>query len=77
MNAPDVVTNATKDYQAEEDIIGHFIDDCCILGRTIEAKAGEVYKAYRQWAEENGHKQMSGTRFGKEMKTRFDSYKSG
>jgi putative DNA primase/helicase len=77
LNPPEAVLAATRDYQAEEDILGHFIDDRCILGDSIEVKSSALYKAYVAWCDENGHKPISGTRFGKEIKTMFDSYKSG
>lgn len=75
LNPPESVRAATKAYQAEEDLIGHFINDRCVISENVQVKAGELYQTYRQWCEEMGHKPMSGTRFGKEMKERFDHYK--
>ncbi len=81
LNPPKTIKAATADYRKDEDIIGHFISDRCVLVKDLvkevkaEVKAGELYKAYQKWCEEMGHKSINGTRFGKEMKTRFDSYK--
>ena len=74
LNPPESVRAATEEYRQDEDLIGHFLDDCCLLGQTYEVKAGLLYKEYQRWCDENGHRSLSGTRFGKEMKARFDSY---
>lgn len=74
LNPPGTVKVATADYRKDEDIIGHFISDRCVLRDDAEIKAGELYKAYQKWCEEMGHKAMNGTRFGREMKERFDSH---
>lgn len=76
LNPPAAVRNATDEYRHDEDIIGHFINDSCLQGLNVEVKGGELYAAYKEWAEENGHRAISGTRFGREMKQRFDSYSS-
>ncbi|UCF91073.1 MAG: DNA primase [Desulfobacterales bacterium] len=75
LSPPESIKAATREYQQDEDILGHFIEDCCILGDNLEVKAGDLYQAYVKWCGEMGHKAMSGTRFGREMKRRFDSYK--
>jgi len=76
LNPPDTVTKATNEYQKEQDLIGQFIDERCTTDSNARIKAGECYKAYQAWMEDMGHKPFSGTRFGKEMKTRFDSEKT-
>ena len=68
---PDVVKLATQGYQEGEDIIGHFINDTCFLGGDKKMKANDFYEAYKKWCEENGHKSMSGTKFGEKISERF------
>lgn len=75
LNPPDTVIAATDDYKRDEDLIGHFIFDRCVVKDNVEVKAGNLYKTYQKWCEEMGHKPINGTRFGKEMKGRFDSYR--
>ncbi len=81
LNPPKSVKAATADYRKDEDIIGHFISEKCVLVKDLvkevkaEVKAGELYKVYQKWCEEMGHNPMNGTRFGKEMKERFNWYK--
>ena len=77
LNPPEVVRLATSDYQADEDLIQHFINDRCIVRKACEAKANQIYQAYQAWCSDNGHRPLSGTKFGAKMKVRFDSYKRG
>jgi putative DNA primase/helicase len=75
LKAPEIVKYATNKYRQDEDLISHFISDKCSLGDHKEVKAGQLYKTYKGWCDEMGHKPMTGTRFGKEMNKRFDSHK--
>ncbi len=71
LKPPDTVKAATEQYRQDEDLLGHFIGECCLISAAESVKAGQLYKAYQSWCEEMGHKPISGTRFGKEMKERF------
>lgn len=76
LNPPDTVTAATKEYQRDEDIMGHFIDACCIIGDRKEVKASQLYNAYKDWTDESGHRPISLTAFGRDIRERYDSYKN-
>jgi len=71
LNPPAIVKEATTSYQEDEDILGHFLDDCCNPEPNVTARAKDLYKAYRKWCDENGHKPISITNFGKKMVERF------
>lgn len=71
LNPPEMVKVATEAYQKEEDLIGAFINECCELNQNSETKGGILYTAYQNWIEDMGHRSLSGTRFGKDMKERF------
>jgi putative DNA primase/helicase len=73
LKPPETVKKATEAYRKDEDLISQFIDQECELAPHYRVKAGELYKAYRKWCETDGHEFLNGTRFGKEMKGRFDS----
>ena len=76
LKAPGIVKAATKDYQNDEDTLGHFIDESCILGESCYVRAGELFQAWKAWAELNGITFISGKRFAMEIRRRgFDSYK--
>jgi putative DNA primase/helicase len=76
LNPPEAVRAATEQYRNEEDIVGQFIEEKCVLGPTFKVKAGDLFKAYQKWETEMGLKTMTGRKFLKEIKTRFDCYKT-
>jgi putative DNA primase/helicase len=75
LTTPDAVKAAGRDYQAEEDTIGQFLAERCILKNAEQVKAGELYSAYDEWCRDCNLKPMANTSFGKEMTRRgFDRY---
>ncbi|MBI4768147.1 MAG: hypothetical protein HY787_26715 [Deltaproteobacteria bacterium] len=72
LNPPEIVKAAIQEYREEEDLITHFIKETCKIGPDYKVKAGELYKAYQQWSSQMGLNPMNATRFGKELKKRFD-----
>lgn len=73
LKPPDKVKVATAEYRQEEDLLGHFIQDHCILSEHVQVKAGVLYKGYQGWCEQMGHRPMNGTRFGKQIRARFQA----
>ncbi len=69
LKMPSAVWDAVKEYRDEMDVISAFLSECVAEGPG-EVGAGQLYKAYVQWAEENNEYKMSGTKFGKEMGSR-------
>lgn len=76
LGMPAAVEEAVKEYKSEMDVITAFLEDCTIQGPG-ETKASELYKAYADWAEENGEYKMSNTMFGKEVGLRYEKGKNG
>lgn len=56
LGIPEEVRAATSSYREEMDPIGPFISERCIVDPSSTVRAGELYKAYREWAEESGEK---------------------
>ena len=56
---PDVVRDATADYRADEDHLGRFIADCCILDPTARVPAGALRTAYERWCDTMGEQSQS------------------
>jgi putative DNA primase/helicase len=75
LKPPESVRAATRQYQKDEDIIGQFIDERCIIGQGKEVKAGDLYAAYKQWCDKQGLEAKKQAGFGTEIKKRFDSQK--
>jgi P4 family phage/plasmid primase-like protien len=73
LRIPAAVLQARKAYREEEDTLGQFIQECCVLTELAKAKSGQLYERYREWCQENGLKAMTGTAFGLEMKKMFRS----
>lgn len=65
---------ATDEYQRESDPVAGFIADRCIVTAGARSLASVLYKAYKEWAEEQGLQSwevLSNTRFGRRMGERF------
>jgi putative DNA primase/helicase len=71
LSTPDIVKNATLEYQAAEDIINLFVGDCCDQGANYWTPAEDLYREYRQWCDDAGIKPMTGTAFGTRIGKRF------
>jgi len=54
LGEPRAVTNATSDYRHEQDILGDFIDDCCLLKPTASVSKHELKTAYEEWCNGTG-----------------------
>lgn len=76
LNPPASVTNASRQYREEMDVISLFVDDCCETGDSYRAPAGEIFKKYQSWANENSEYSMSKQKFGREMRQKFEMKKT-
>jgi putative DNA primase/helicase len=64
---PVAVLEATSEYRRESDETQRFIDERCIVGKHESCRAGELFKAYCTWAEQEGLKPMSQTAVGRRL----------
>jgi putative DNA primase/helicase len=67
---PARVLAATAQYRQDSDVIGAFLEDCCVEDRTAEAPAGDIYRAYERWARDNGEYVASAQMFGRRLEER-------
>ncbi|RZB36308.1 MAG: putative DNA primase/helicase [Desulfobacteraceae bacterium Eth-SRB2] len=74
LQIPKTVKEATKMYKQDEDLVGQFIKDRCVMEPYVEIKAGDLYKAYEIWCDETASFLLSKKKFGMAMKSRFDFY---
>lgn len=72
LDAPDAVKVATEEYREESDVIGAFLTACCDQGseHTHSVRASEVFKAWREWCEENRERPGSEKAFAERLKQR-------
>lgn len=72
LEMPIEVEEATKSYRQEMDIIESFLNDCIKIVPSGREKAGDVFNAYRRWAEQGKEWCMSQSKFGVEMAKKFE-----
>ena len=60
---PKCVTDAVAAYRDDNDWLGHFLTDCCDVGKDLEEKSGEFYQQYRAYCIQNGEYIRSTTDF--------------
>jgi len=75
---PNIVNEATKTYQAENDDLYDFLVDEYNEKEGVEIRATEFYKKYTDWVENQGFNQkdiLSRTAFGRRMSDKFDKVK--
>lgn len=78
MAPPVAVIEATKQYRREEDLLGDFIDECCVQEPYAQISAASLYGAFAVWFEENiSKKVISQKKFGNMMTKRFKRQKRG
>jgi putative DNA primase/helicase len=78
LNPPPEVIAATDEYKSEMDLIGKWIEECCITKPNATAKASSLYGNYKRWVEDNGGHPLSNTKFGLKLGDRgFSKEKSG
>lgn len=60
---PKAVQDAIQKYKDNNDWLSHFLEDCCEVDPSYEAKSGEVYNAYRSYCNQMGEYIRSTTDF--------------
>ncbi len=67
---PPPVLIATQGYRDDADIVGRFVQDCCVLDPDGRERAGALYNTYADWAAATAEQAMSKTRFGRRLRDR-------
>jgi len=75
---PDAVKKACADYLKDVDLIGMFIEDCCLVAKGLYVPTKDIYAKYRDWVLTGGsnNKPVTTTAFSLYLKKRFDSGKT-
>lgn len=53
---PDAVQAATAEYRAEQDVVGAFIDEACVVLPQLSATSASLYEAYTDWCLKAGER---------------------
>jgi putative DNA primase/helicase len=72
LDPPATVMAATREYREEQDVIGQFIEECCVVSPGSEAGAQELYDWYYKWASDYRLRPMGTKDFGMRMVKRFE-----
>ncbi len=63
---PGSVVAATQEFQSSNDVPALYVAENCNTGPNMSVQAGLLYRDYKEWCEENGHKPLSSTRMAGE-----------
>jgi putative DNA primase/helicase len=78
LDLPKVVTDATKEYRTESDVLGDFLSEELIVGPQRSVPSSALYVVYESWCKANGEYQMSSQALGRALTARgFVSAKAG
>jgi P4 family phage/plasmid primase-like protien len=79
LKAPDDVRRATAAYRTEMDVLGAFLQECCIVDPDSNVAAKDLYAAYKLWCQENGERAETQRRVGARLTERgaFERYRGG
>jgi len=53
LKEPEAVTTATARYRHEQDILGDFLEDCCILEPLATIPKADLKEEYQKWCQDN------------------------
>lgn len=70
MRTPSEVIAATASYRSDQDVLGAFIDECCVTGPSFQVLFADLYTAYKHWAESTGEHVASQNKFGRRLTDR-------
>jgi putative DNA primase/helicase len=70
LGKPPEVAAANDDWRAENDQLGRFIEECCVLAESLSGRGRPLYLCYRQWAEGAGESAITEALFGRRLKDR-------
>lgn len=64
LRAPEGVKVATESYRTEQDTVGRFIEEACLVAPGIRVRSGDLYRRFKGWCEEAGERPCTQTAFG-------------
>ena len=67
LNPPAEVTGATAEYRNEMDVLGRYLEERLMYGEFLTTQAADLYADYCAWCKDNGEKELSQIRFGRDL----------
>ena len=65
--APECVRAATGEYRGENDVLGTWMAECCVVQETAKCEAGRLYASFKEWAKDRGEDAGNATGFGLQL----------
>lgn len=70
LDAPAMVRAATNEYRSEQDVIGLFLEERCVLTGNATVASAELFADYRDWCDEQGERPMTAKALGLRLQER-------
>ncbi|MCL5102952.1 MAG: phage/plasmid primase, P4 family [Armatimonadetes bacterium] len=76
LNPPEAVQAATAEYRNENDHVGRFIAECCVVDTAVSVESTQLYDDFERWRIEGGEAYLSRKQFASELRERgFINYR--
>jgi len=72
LQIPAKIKASTQEYRDEEDVIGQFLADECVVTPKARVSAKDLYHAYAEWSDHGGMTPLNQINFGKRIVKRFE-----
>jgi putative DNA primase/helicase len=78
LKPPKEITEATRQYKEEMDLLEQWIDSCCVQASDATGKSSELHRSYSQFVQDAGGQPENTTNFGRKLAQRgFEKTKKG
>jgi putative DNA primase/helicase len=67
LRPPACVVAATESYSQYQDVIGSWVDECCVVSSLASEKIGALYESFCAWAKASGEEPKSKKAFAAEL----------
>src|SRR5205823_5527169 len=61
------VREATEGYRQEMDVLGRFIEECCVVEPRATVKSSSLYEAYKKWCDETRENALAQRTFSQRL----------
>jgi putative DNA primase/helicase len=67
LREPKAIFAATTEYRTSQDVLAHFLEAKCTVAPHAQARAGELYRVYRNWSEATGEFHINEREFSNQL----------
>ena len=67
---PKSITELNKEYRANEDVLGQFCEDCCVVGESHYTAQRILRLSYDHWCRRNNYRGLTAVALNKALKQR-------